>query len=138
MILISFKIVVVFNTTSADFVLMSADFVLKTTTILKEMRISQLSSYNERTLPSILIWPFSKISKESLWKIWKSLNKLALFLNVSNKGSDALTILCLLQGLKSELKRILIIKLLNNLANLFWLGIWTLADKISSFELAPQ
>ena len=43
-ILISFKIVVVFNTTSADFVLMSADVVLKTTTILKEMMIAQLSS----------------------------------------------------------------------------------------------
>ena len=43
-ILISFKIVVVFNTTSADFVLMSADVVLKTTTILKEKRIAQLSS----------------------------------------------------------------------------------------------
>ena len=50
MILIFFKIVVVFNTISADFVLMSADVVLKTTTILKEMRISQLSSLNEHTL----------------------------------------------------------------------------------------
>jgi len=29
---------------------MSADVVLKMTTILKEMRIAQLSSYNERTL----------------------------------------------------------------------------------------
>ena len=43
-ILISFKIVVVFNTTLADFVLMLADVVLKTTIILKEMRIAQLSS----------------------------------------------------------------------------------------------
>ena len=43
-ILISFKIVVDFNTKSAGFVLMSANVVLKTTTILKEMRISQLSS----------------------------------------------------------------------------------------------
>ena len=43
-ILISFKIVVVFNTTLADFVLMSADVVLKTTTILKEMSIVQLCS----------------------------------------------------------------------------------------------
>ena len=43
-ILISFKIVLVFNTTSADLVLMSADVVLKSTTILKEMRILQLSS----------------------------------------------------------------------------------------------
>ena len=43
-ILISFKIVVIFNIISADFVLMSADFVLKITTILKEMKIAQLSS----------------------------------------------------------------------------------------------
>ena len=43
-ILISFKIVVIFNITSADFVLMSADVVLKMTTILKEMRIMQLCS----------------------------------------------------------------------------------------------
>ena len=43
-ILISFKIMVVFNIPSADFVLMSADVVLKTTTILKEMRIAQLCS----------------------------------------------------------------------------------------------
>ena len=43
-ILISFKIVVVFNTTSADIKTKSADVVLKTTTILKEMRIAQLSS----------------------------------------------------------------------------------------------
>ena len=43
-ILISFKIVVVFIITSADFVLMSGDVVLKTTTILKEMRIAQLCS----------------------------------------------------------------------------------------------
>ena len=52
-ILISFKIVVVFNSTSADSVLMSADVVLKTTTTLKEMRIAQLSSLKERTLPKI-------------------------------------------------------------------------------------
>ena len=43
-ILISFKIVVIFNIASADFVLMSADVALKMTTILKEMRIEQLSS----------------------------------------------------------------------------------------------
>ena len=43
-IFISFKIVVVFNTTSTDFVFVSADVVLKSTTILKEMRIAQLSS----------------------------------------------------------------------------------------------
>ena len=38
-IFIYFKIVVIFNITLADFVLMSADVVLKMTTILKEMRI---------------------------------------------------------------------------------------------------
>ena len=43
-ILISFEIVVLFNITSADFVLMSADVVLKSTTISKEMRIEQLFS----------------------------------------------------------------------------------------------
>ena len=49
-ILISFKTVVIFNIISADFVLMSADVVLKMTTILKEMRIAQLCSKSERTL----------------------------------------------------------------------------------------
>ena len=39
-ILISFKIVVVSNTTSADIKTKSPDVVLKTTTILKEMRIA--------------------------------------------------------------------------------------------------
>ena len=43
-ILISFKIVVIFNITSAYFVLISADVVLKMTTILKEMSVSQLCS----------------------------------------------------------------------------------------------
>ena len=43
-ILIAFKIVVVFNTTSDDIKTKSADVVLKTTTILKEMRNTQLSS----------------------------------------------------------------------------------------------
>ena len=38
------------NNTSADFVLMSADVVLKMTTILKEMRIAQLGSKSERAL----------------------------------------------------------------------------------------
>ena len=42
-ILISFKIVVIFNIKSADFV-DSDDVVLKMTTILKEMRIAQLGS----------------------------------------------------------------------------------------------
>ena len=49
-ILISFKIVVIFNITSVDFVLMSADVVLKMTTMLKEIRIAQLCSTSERTL----------------------------------------------------------------------------------------
>ena len=40
----SFKIVVIFNDTSADFVLSSADVILKITTILKELRITQLCS----------------------------------------------------------------------------------------------
>ena len=41
---------VAFNTKSADFVLMLADVVLKTTTVLKEMRIAQLSAESDRTL----------------------------------------------------------------------------------------
>ena len=49
-ILISFKIVIIFNTTSADIKTKSADVILKMTTILKEMRISQLCSKSERTL----------------------------------------------------------------------------------------
>ena len=49
---ISFKIVAIFNITSADFVLISADVLLKMITILKEMRIAQLCSKNERTLHS--------------------------------------------------------------------------------------
>ena len=49
-ILISFQIVVIFNTTSADIKTKSADVILKMTTILKEMRIAQLWSKSERTL----------------------------------------------------------------------------------------
>ena len=45
-ILSSFKIVVIFNNTSADIVLISADVTLKMTTILKELRIAQLCSKN--------------------------------------------------------------------------------------------
>ena len=45
-----FKIVFIFNMTSANFVMMSADAVLKMATLLKEMRIVQLCSLNERTL----------------------------------------------------------------------------------------
>ena len=51
MILISFKIVVLFNTPSADIKTKSADVVLKMTTSLKEMRIMQLCSQNGQTLP---------------------------------------------------------------------------------------
>ena len=54
-ILISFKIVVIFNITSADFVL-----------ILKEMRIAQLCSKSERTLVSTL-------------QIGKVLNQVSIF-----------------------------------------------------------
>ena len=45
-ILSSFKIVIIFNNTSAsaDFVLVSVDVLLKIITILKELRISQLCS----------------------------------------------------------------------------------------------
>ena len=53
--LISFKTVVIFNITWADFVLMSADVVLKMTTILKEMRSTQLCSKSEQTLASQII-----------------------------------------------------------------------------------
>ena len=53
-ILISFKIVVIFNTTSADIKTMSADGKLEMTTILKEMRIMQLCSKSDRTLAASL------------------------------------------------------------------------------------
>jgi hypothetical protein len=49
-ILSSFKILVIFNNTSADFVWISADGILKMTTILKELMIVQLCSKNEWTL----------------------------------------------------------------------------------------
>ena len=49
-ILISFKIVVIFNTTLAEIKTKSADVILKMTTILKEMRIVQLCSKSEPTL----------------------------------------------------------------------------------------
>ena len=41
---ISFKIVVIFNTTSAEIKTKSADVILKKITILKEMRIVQMCS----------------------------------------------------------------------------------------------
>ena len=49
-ILSCFKIMIIFNNTSADFVLISADVLLKMTTILKELRITQLYSKSEQTL----------------------------------------------------------------------------------------
>ena len=55
-ILISFKIVVIFNTTSADIKTKSGDVVLKMTTILKEMRIAQLYSKGEWILVQCLEW----------------------------------------------------------------------------------
>ena len=45
---------VIFNNTSADFVLISADVLLKMTTILKELRIAQLCSKNDRTLLALM------------------------------------------------------------------------------------
>ena len=53
MILNSFKIVIIFNITSTDFVLISADVSFKMITVLKEMRIAQLCSKNEWTLQEI-------------------------------------------------------------------------------------
>ena len=50
MILSSIKIMIIFNNTSADFVFISADVLLKMTIILVELRIAQLCSRNEWTL----------------------------------------------------------------------------------------
>ena len=52
-ILSSFKIVVIFNNTSAHFVLILADVLSKITTVLKELRITQLQSKNKRTLVAV-------------------------------------------------------------------------------------
>ena len=41
---------IIFDNTSADFVLISADVILKRIIILKELRIAQLRSKNQRTL----------------------------------------------------------------------------------------
>ena len=49
-ILSCFKIVVIFNNTLADFFRISADVMLKMTTILKELKIAQMCSKNEQTL----------------------------------------------------------------------------------------
>ena len=56
-VLITFEIVVIFNIISGDFVFMSADVILKMTTILKQMRIKQLCSKSERTLIKVAL-PF--------------------------------------------------------------------------------
>ena len=49
-ILTFFKIVVIFNNTSAEIKTKSADVLLKMTTILKELRIAQLCFKNEQSL----------------------------------------------------------------------------------------
>jgi hypothetical protein len=62
-ILSFFKIVIIFNNTSADFALISADVLLKMITVLKELRITQLCSKKERTL--IKIFLITKLDKFS-------------------------------------------------------------------------
>ena len=61
-ILSSFKIVVIFNKTSAEIKIKSADVLLKMITILKELRIAQLCSKNEWTLlPTMIpVYVFTK------------------------------------------------------------------------------
>ena len=54
-ILSSFKIVVIFNLTSAEIKTKSADIVLKMTIILKELRIAQLCPKNGWTLYNVLL-----------------------------------------------------------------------------------
>ena len=56
-ILSSFKIVVIFNTTSTGFVLI----ILKMTTILKELRIAQLCPKNGRTLVCLKFFACSRL-----------------------------------------------------------------------------
>jgi hypothetical protein len=53
-ILSSLQIVDIFNNTSADFVLISGDLLLKMTTILKELRIAQQRSKNKWTFVKVL------------------------------------------------------------------------------------
>ena len=60
---------VLFNITLADFVLMSADVILKSTTILKEMRIPQLSFLNERTLKKTFKIEMHALDTFNVWKI---------------------------------------------------------------------
>ena len=54
-ILSSFKIVIIFNNTSAKIKTKSTDVSLKMITILKELRIAQLCFKNERTLAPLTI-----------------------------------------------------------------------------------
>ena len=53
-ILSSFKIVIIFNITSAEIKTKSADVLLKIISILKNLRIAQLCSKNERTLLALM------------------------------------------------------------------------------------
>ena len=55
-ILSSFKFVVIFNITSAEIKTKSADVLSQMTRILKELRIVQLWSKNERTLHKYMLW----------------------------------------------------------------------------------
>ena len=59
-ILSSFKIMIIFNNTSADFVSISADVILKKIIILKEPRITQLCSKKGRSFKfltqALLCW----------------------------------------------------------------------------------
>ena len=54
-ILTFFKIVVIFNNTSAEIKTKSADLLLKMTTILKELRIAQLWFENKGALPKQIL-----------------------------------------------------------------------------------
>ena len=68
-ILSSLEIVVIFNNTSAEFVLISANVWSKMTTILKELRIGLLQSKNKRTLVRLWFWFLS----DSIWiesRVW--------------------------------------------------------------------
>ena len=49
---------VIFNNTPDDFILISADMILKITTIVKELRIAQLCSKNERALARMSLLDF--------------------------------------------------------------------------------
>ena len=55
-ILSSFKIMIIFNNTSAKIKTKSTDVLLKMITVLKEPRITQLCSENEWTLAIIVLY----------------------------------------------------------------------------------